>query len=132
MAALAGCGSWLVKQGLIAATLRPDGAPSENLAIAVFFLLGAVLLVVSASGLVARLTAGWHIGVLVGLAVVLSPMIFWAIFTGADAIVDTLAGPDAGWSWPSEGAIVVTAVIFGTAGAAVIAAGRRTCRSVPA
>ncbi len=43
-AALAGAVSWLVKQGAIAATLRPDGTPSENLLIAVLYLMGAALL----------------------------------------------------------------------------------------
>ncbi|HLM05041.1 MAG TPA: hypothetical protein VK402_07655 [Blastococcus sp.] len=124
-AALAGGVAWLLKQVAIAATLRPDGQPSEGLLIGVLYLLGAALLVVGASGVVARLTPAWPIAVRVGLAVVLAPAIFWGVFTGADALVDALAGPDAGWWWPSEGAIVVTALLFAAAGATALVSARR-------
>lgn len=127
-AAVAGGVVWLGKQGAIAATLEPDGSPSENLVIATLYLLGAALLVVGASGVVGLVTRSWLPALRIAAAVVLSPMIFWGVFTLADAVVDTVAGAGAHWWWASEGAIVVTAVLFGAVGGTVLAAGRRSPR----
>ena len=127
VAAVAGGGCWVVKQGVIAATVPAGGGPPpESLLIAVFYLLGAALMAISGSGVVARLTVGWALPLRIAIAVVLAPMIFWGVFTLVDMVVDAIAGPDAGWWWPGEGAILLTGLLFATAGATALAAGRRT------
>jgi hypothetical protein len=131
VAAVAGGGCWVAKQGVIAATVPATGGPPpESLLIAVFYLLGAALMAVSGSGVVARLTVGWRTAPRIAAAVVLSPMIFWGIYTVVDRIVDTIAAPDAGWWWPGEGAILLTGLLFATAGLAALASGRRTVATV--
>ena len=126
IAAVAGGGCWLVKQGVIAASVPATGGPPpESLPIAVFYLLGAALMAISGSGVVARLTVGWGTGLRIVAAVVLGPMIFWGVFTLVDMVVDTIAGPDAGWWWPGEGAILLTGLLFATAGATVLVSPRR-------
>lgn len=126
IAAAAGGGCWIVKQAVIGATVPSTGGPPpESLAIAVFYLLGAVLMAAGASGLVARLTVGWPMALRVLAAVVLAPMIFWGVFTLVDMVVDAIAGPDAGWWWPGEGAILLTGLLFASAGAAALASARR-------
>ena len=125
-AALAGGGCGLAKQGVIAAAVPATGGPPpESLAIAVLYLLGAVLMAVGASGVVARLTVGRNTVLRIAAAVVLSPMIFWGIFTGVDMAVDAIAGSDAAWWWPGEGAILLTGLLFATAGATVLLSASR-------
>ena len=90
-----------------------------------FYLAGPVFMVLGASGLVARLTVGWTAALRVVAAVVVSPVIFWGTFTLADAVIDAIAGPDAGWWWPGEGAIAATGLLFAATGALHSCAGRR-------
>ena len=126
VAAVAGGVMWLGKQVVIAASVPATGGPPpESTPIAVLYLSGAVLMVVGASGVVARLTVGWMAVLRVVLAVVVSPLIFWGVFTLADAVTDAIAGPDAGWWWPGEGAILITALLFAAAGSTALLAGRR-------
>ena len=126
VAAVAGGVMWLGKQAVIAASLPASGGPPpESLPIAVLYLSGAVLMVIGASGVVARLTVGWMAALRVVAAVVLSPIIFWGVFTLADMACDAIAGPDAGWWWPGEGAILITGLIFAAAGTTALIAGRR-------
>lgn len=130
IAAVAGGGCWVAKQGVIAATVPPmGGPPPESPPIAVFYLLGAALMAVSGSGVVARLTVGWATALRIAAAVVVSPMIFWGVFTFVDMLVDAIAGSDAGWWWPGEGAILLTGLLYATAGATVLATRRRALRS---
>ncbi len=131
IAAVVGGGSWLVKQVVIAATVPASGGPPpESVLIAVFYLAGPVFMVLGASGLVARLTVGWMAALRVVAAVVVSPVIFWGIFTLADVVIDAIAGPDAGWWWPGEGAIAVTGLLFAATGGAALV--RRSAVPVPA
>jgi hypothetical protein len=117
-AALCGGLCWVAKQGVIVATIPADGGPPpESLPIAVLYLLGAALMVLGASGLVARATVGWPMAGRVVAAVVLSPAIFWAVSTLTDVLVDAVAGPDAGWWWTGEGSILLTGLLFAAAGA---------------
>jgi hypothetical protein len=126
VAAVAGGATWLGKQAVIAAGVPATGGPPpESLLIGALYLSGAALLVVGASGIVARLTVGWMTVLRIGTALVVSPMIFWGIFTLVDMIIDTLAGADAGWWWPGEGAIAVTALLFAAAGTTALLARRR-------
>lgn len=121
VAAVAGGCCWVAKQGVIALTMPATGGPPpESLPIAVFYLLGAALMAISGSGVVAWLTVGWGTGLRIAAAVVLSPMIFWVIFTVVDVVVDAIAGPDAGWWWPGEGAILLTGLLFAIAGLAAL------------
>ena len=124
MTAVAGGGCWVAKQAVIAATVPATGGPPpESLPIAVFYLSGAALMAVSGSGVVARLTVGWATALRVIAAVVLSPVIFWTIYTVVDMAVDAIAGPDAGWWWPGEGAILLTGLLYGAAGALALRSG---------
>ena len=126
VAAVAGGVLWLGKQVVIAASVPATGGPPpESTPIAVLYLSGAALMVVGASGVVARLTVGWMAALRVVLAVVVSPMIFWGVFTLTDMVCDAIAGPDAGWWWPGEGAILITALLFAAAGTTALLAGRR-------
>ena len=125
-AAVAGGLCWVAKQGVIAATVPASGGPPpESLPIGVFYLLGVGLMVVGASGVVARGTVGWMTALRIVVAVVVSPMIFLGISTLIDMIVDALAGANAGWWWTGEAAILLTGLLFATAGVAVLAASRR-------
>jgi hypothetical protein len=129
-AAVTGGLCWVAKQGVIAASLPASGGPPpESLWIAVPYLLGAALMALSGSGLVALVTAGWLPVLRVAAAVVVSPMIFWVTFTLVDMVVDTVAGPEAAWWWPGEGAILLTGLIFAAAGAVALA--RRRTSPVP-
>ena len=56
-------------------------------------------------------------------AVLTAPVVFFGVQAGADALVDALAGPDAHWWWPSEGGVVLTALVFLAIGS-VLAGGR--------
>jgi hypothetical protein len=126
IAAVAGGAMWLGKQAVIAASLPATGGPPpESLPIAVLYLSGAALMALGASGLVARLTVGWMTALRVVVAIVVSPMIFWGIFTLIDMIVDALAGADAGWWWPGEGAVLLTGMLFAAAGTTALLTGRR-------
>ena len=126
VAAAAGGLCWVAKQGVIAATVPASGGPPpESLPIGVLYLLGVALMVVGASGLVARVTVGWLTALRIVVAVVVSPMIFFGVSTLIDTIVDTIAGPDAGWWWPGEGAILLTGLLFATAGAVALRSGAR-------
>ena len=130
-AAVAGGGCWMAKQGVIAATMPPGGGPpAESIPIAVLYLSGVVLMAAGASGLVARLTAGRPMVLRGAAAVVVSPVVFWGLYTLIDMIVDGIAGQDAGWWWPGEGAVLITGVLFAAAGAAALSRGVRS--SVPA
>jgi hypothetical protein len=121
MAAVAGGSCWVAKQGVIAMAMPATGGPpAESLPIAVFYLLGAVLMVLGAGGVVARLTVGRGTALRIVAAVVLAPMIFWGIFTLVDMVVDAVAGPYAGWWWPGEGAILLTGLLFASAGAVAL------------
>ena len=130
-AALVGGVCWVAKQGVIAAALPPGGGPPpESLPIAVLYLSGAVLMAAGASGLVARLTIGWMGALRVVAAVVVSPVVFWGLYTLVDMLVDGIAGPDAGWWWPGEGAVLITGLLYASAGATALS--RRVRSSVPA
>ena len=121
---------WVAKQGVIAATVPPTGGPPpESLPIAVLYLMGAALLAGSGSGLVALVTVGRPTLLRVAAALVLSPLIFWGIFTLVDMVVDAVAGPHAGWWWPGEGAILLTGLLFASAGAVALV--RRRTSAVP-
>lgn len=111
--------------------LPNGGPPPASLPIAVLYLSGAALMAIGASGVVARLTVGWMVVLRVVVAVVVSPLIFWAVFTLADMICDAIAGPDAGWWWPGDGAILITALIFAAAGTTVLIAGHREMAAAP-
>jgi ACR3 family arsenite efflux pump ArsB len=129
-AAVTGGLCWVAKQGVIAATVPSTGGPPpESLAIAVFYLLGAALMAVSGSGLVALMTVGRPMLLRVAVALVVSPLIFWGTFTLVDMVVDAVAGPDAGWWWPGEGAILITGLLFASAGAVALV--RRRTSAVP-
>jgi hypothetical protein len=120
-AAVTGGLCWVAKQGVIAATVPASGGPPpESVPIAVLYLLGAALMAIGASGLVARVTVGWMTVLRVVVAVVVSPMIFWGVFTIIDMLVDSIAGPEAGWWWPGEGAILITGLLFASAGAVAL------------
>ena len=128
-AAVTGGLCWVAKQGVIVATVPSTGGPPpESLLIAVFYLAGAALMAVSASGLVAYVTVGRPM-VLRVAATLVSPLIFWGIYTLVDMIVDAVAGPDAGWWWPGEGAILLTGLLFAAAGAVALV--RRRTAAVP-
>jgi hypothetical protein len=117
-AAVTGGLCWVAKQGVIAATVPATGGPPpESLPIGVLYLMGAALMAVSGSGLVALMTVGVTTVLRVAAALVVSPMIFWGIFTLVDMVVDAVAGRDAGWWWPGEGAILLTGLLFASAGA---------------
>jgi hypothetical protein len=120
-AAVAGGSCWVAKQGVIAATVPASGGPPpESVPIAVLYLLGVALMIVGGSGLVARLGVDLPIVLRVAAAVVLSPMIFLAVSTVTDMLVDAVAGPDAGWWWTGEGAVLLTGLLFAAAGAAAL------------
>jgi len=129
-AAVTGGLCWVAKQGVIAASLPSTGGPPpESLPIGVLYLTGAALMAVSGSGLVARVTVGWTMVLRVAIALVVSPLIFWGIYTLVDMIVDAVAGPDAGWWWPGEGAILLTGLLFASAGGVALV--RRRTAAVP-
>ena len=129
-AAVTGGLCWVAKQGVIAATVPSTGGPPpESLPIGVLYLVGAALMAVSGSGLVALVTVGRPMVLRVAAALVVSPLIFWGIFTLIDMVVDAVAGPDAGWWWPGEGAILLTGLLFAAAGAVALV--RRRTAAVP-
>lgn len=126
VAAVAGGVMWLGKQVVIAASVPATGGPPpESLLIAVFYLSGAALMVIGASGVVARVTVGWMTLLRVVAAVVLSPLLFWGLYTLVDMACDAIAGPDSGWWWPGEGAILITGLLFAAAGTTALLARRR-------
>ena len=130
-AAVIGGLCWVAKQGVIAATVPSTGGPPpESLLIAVFYLTGAALMAVSASGLVAYVTVGRPM-VLRVAATLVSPLIFWGIYTLVDMVVDAVAGEDAGWWWPGEGAILLTGLLFASAGAVALVRRRTAAIPVP-
>jgi hypothetical protein len=131
VAAVAGGAVWLAKQVAIGLTVlvTDDGTP-ESLPIAVLYLAGAALLAVAASGPVARMTASWSTALRVPVAVAVSPMIFWGSFTLVDALCDAVAGPNGNWWVRSEGAIVLTALIFLALGAHALVRQRRSQQPV--
>jgi hypothetical protein len=110
--AIVGGLAWLAKQGVIAASVGPDGAPPEGTLIGVFFLLGLGLMVVGATGVGAALLRGRPTWLRAGAALVLAPLIFLGIQTVTDASVDALVPTDAHWWWAGEGGIVLTALVF--------------------
>jgi len=119
--AVAGGLCWVAKQGVIAATVPASGGPPpESVPIAVLYLLGVVLMIGGGSGLVARVAVDLPIALRVAMAVVLSPMIFLAVSTLTDTLVDAVAGPDAGWWWTGEGAVLLTGLLYATAGAVAL------------
>ena len=105
IAAVAGGGCWLVKQGVIAATVPATGGPPpESVPIAVFYLAGAALMADRwqrpggpRDGRVDGRAAGPV------AAVVLSPCSSSGIYTPWTRSSTRSPGPDAGWWWPGEG-----------------------------
>ena len=67
----------------------------------------------------------------VAASLVVSPLIFWGIFTLLDMVVDAVAGEDAGWWWPGEGAILLTGLLFASAGAVALVRRRTAAIPVP-
>ena len=129
-AAVTGGLCWVAKQGVIAATVPSTGGPPpESLPIGTLYLVGAALMAVSGSGLVAFVTVGRPMVLRVAAALVVSPLLFWGIYSLADMLVDAVAGPDAGWWWPGEGAILLTGLLFAAAGAVALV--RRRTAAVP-
>jgi len=122
--ALTGGALWLIKQAVIA--VSADGAePPENAFIGTIYLLAIPFMVVGASGVAVRLL-GRSSPLVRGTAAALAPLIFLGVQTAADALVDALAGADAHWWWPSEGGIVLTALVFLGIGASLLAGRRRS------
>ncbi len=125
--AVAGGALWLLKQVAVALLASGDGPPPEHAVIATFYLLGIPLMIVGASGIAARLLGTASPIVWIPVAVLSAPAIFFGVQAVLDAVVDAVAGPDAHWWWPSEGGIVLTALVFLGIGAALLR-GRRSAR----
>jgi hypothetical protein len=115
--AVAGGTAWLAKQGAIAASVGPDGAPPENPVIGVLYLLGVASMLVGATGVGLSLLRGRPALLRAGAAVVGAPLVFFGVQAGADALVDGLVGDGAHWWWSDEGGIVLTALVFLVGGA---------------
>jgi hypothetical protein len=122
--AMAGGAMWLVKQVVIAASAS-GGPPPENPVIAAAYLAGLALMLVGASGPAARLLAGARPFVWIPVAVLSAPVLFFGVQFAADGLFDAAAGPGAHWWWESEGAIVLTAVVFLAIGGVLLAEQRR-------
>lgn len=111
--AAAGGAAWLAKMTVILAT---DGRVDSEGAAAVFFVLGAVLLAAGASVVTLRLARGRGRAA-VTVAILASPLLFFASFMVLESIAKAVVG-DAGPAWLSdEAGILLTGLVWLATGA---------------
>lgn len=106
-AALGGL-SWLAKIAVIVAT---DGRLDSDGAAAVFFILGAALMVIGATA-IGVLLAGHRSKVMLAVAVALSPILFVVSFVILDSVAKPLATDRGAAYWKDEAGILVTGVAW--------------------
>lgn len=121
--AAAGGAAWLAKMAVITASDGATGGTSEAAA-AVLYLLGVLLLAAGASAVTLRLARGRGRAA-TAVAVLASPVVFWASFMLLEAVAKAVVG-DTGPSWlKDEAGILLTGAVWLSVGAAAVRAGGR-------